>query len=718
MASFSSKALATLYRPSTLSEVVEQEAVIEILKNQIKTKTFRNTALFCGPAGTGKTTCARAFAKELNKGKGHPIEIDAASNNGVENVRDIIAKAQQKSLDSEYKVFVIDECFKGDTLITTCDGLKFIKDVKPGDYIQNAVGYGKVTRVFRNKVLTNRICCVKINGVDTITTVDHLYFTEKGWICAKDLKKGDLVYANVHLQKLWQRIFQESKRSSVRLLQYGMSSNQTGAATEREIGEFEDYKILCDMWERVSNDARRYTEDLLKDMSGNSNISVDEGLLQNSRGFRECKEMFNSNEKKQSYVFKNKCSKNDIYSRTERKFSHLERAKRWERSFYESAVNALREFTYQNDIRISSSDRSSEGLWVCNSIQSRPRLSKNETCNRGGWQFPLFEKWLISRLQENESLEQFRVDSVTVFERGNNEEYFERYFDRNVLDTGELEFYDLEVDTHPSYFANGILVHNCHMITSAAWNAFLKTLEEPPANTIFIFCTTDPQKIPNTILSRVQRFEFKRISFEGVVKRLRYIIQQEDFRCAQSELSEKDFELYDVSGSEYRYTYQEEALHYLAKIADGGMRDAVTMLDKVMSLSPNITVENVIKALGSTDYNVYFDLTNAIIDCKEDTVIDIVETVYREGGDLKQFIKQYTMFLLDVNKYAIFKNFKYIQIPDMYEKQLKSVIDGVDLKFLKFLLDQINNLNNDIRWEAQVKAIVELKLLVLSRDGN
>ena len=109
MASYSSKALATLYRPKTLDEVVEQEAVVKILKNQVKNKTFRNTALFCGPAGCGKTTCARAFAHEINQGKGRPIEIDAASNNGVDNIRDIIAKAQQKSLDSEYKVFILDE---------------------------------------------------------------------------------------------------------------------------------------------------------------------------------------------------------------------------------------------------------------------------------------------------------------------------------------------------------------------------------------------------------------------------------------------------------------------------------------------------------------------------------------------------------------------------------------------------------------------------------
>ena len=96
MGQYSSKSLAVKYRPKTFAEIVGQSTITDILQNQIKTKTFRNTVLFTGPAGCGKTTSARAFATLLNQGKGKPIEIDAASNNGVDNVRDIIVKAQQK----------------------------------------------------------------------------------------------------------------------------------------------------------------------------------------------------------------------------------------------------------------------------------------------------------------------------------------------------------------------------------------------------------------------------------------------------------------------------------------------------------------------------------------------------------------------------------------------------------------------------------------------
>ena len=104
------KSLAVKYRPKSWSEVSEQDSVCKILNNQIDTNTIRNGYLFCGGAGTGKTTCARIFADQINKGQGAPIELDAASNNSVEDIRKLIEQAQTQSLDSEYKTFIIDEC--------------------------------------------------------------------------------------------------------------------------------------------------------------------------------------------------------------------------------------------------------------------------------------------------------------------------------------------------------------------------------------------------------------------------------------------------------------------------------------------------------------------------------------------------------------------------------------------------------------------------------
>ena len=104
------KSLAVKYRPSTFDDVLGQEAVKIILKQQLESGTTHQAMLFCGPSGDGKTTCARIFANMLNSGKGLPIEIDAASHNGVDDVRDIGKMATSQALDATYKVFIIDEC--------------------------------------------------------------------------------------------------------------------------------------------------------------------------------------------------------------------------------------------------------------------------------------------------------------------------------------------------------------------------------------------------------------------------------------------------------------------------------------------------------------------------------------------------------------------------------------------------------------------------------
>ena len=97
------------YRPRSFSEVTGQNTIVSILSKQIATKTFKNTYLFCGPSGCGKTTLARIVAREVNDGEGVPIEIDAATNNGIDTVRSLINDSQQASLDAEYKVYIIDE---------------------------------------------------------------------------------------------------------------------------------------------------------------------------------------------------------------------------------------------------------------------------------------------------------------------------------------------------------------------------------------------------------------------------------------------------------------------------------------------------------------------------------------------------------------------------------------------------------------------------------
>lgn len=249
---------------------------------------------------------------------------------------------------------------------------------------------------------------------------------------------------------------------------------------------------------------------------------------------------------------------------------------------------------------------------------------------------------------------------------------------RDIIDNAKFKALDAPYKVY--------IIDECHMLSTGAWNAMLKLLEEPPTQTVFIMCTTDPQKIPATILSRVQRYDFQRITFEGIVSRLRYICKQEGL-------------VYDL-----------EAIEQIAKIADGGCRDSITLLDKVTSYTDRITIKGVMEALGTTDYETMFQLTENIIKKLEPSTIEIIETVHRSGVDLKQFMKQYSYFLLDCYKWYLTDTFDYIQIPSTYEDLLMNWSEE-DFLFIRDLLQQVINLNNDIKWETAPKALIQATLI-------
>lgn len=281
---------------------------------------------------------------------------------------------------------------------------------------------------------------------------------------------------------------------------------------------------------------------------------------------------------------------------------------------------------------------------------------------------------------------------------------------RDILNSAMLKSLDSKYKVY--------ILDEVHMLSIGAFNALLKTLEEPPTNTIFILCTTDPQKIPATILSRVQRFDFQRIGFNGIINRLTYILENErdewvSEECKKLNITDKDPMLEDNVVDNCPIMWDEEAVKYIAKLADGGMRDAITLLDKCLSFNQNLTLENVIKALGAINYEDMFDLTDFITDCKEKEVIELIESKYQAGCDLKQFIKQYSLFILDICKYNTFKDFNYIQIPSIYAERLENYVNSVEPKFVKELLDKIIEISNLIKWEHNCKAVIEMQLILL-----
>jgi DNA polymerase-3 subunit gamma/tau len=242
------------------------------------------------------------------------------------------------------------------------------------------------------------------------------------------------------------------------------------------------------------------------------------------------------------------------------------------------------------------------------------------------------------------------------------------------------------------------IVDECHSLSNGAWQALLKTLEEPPKFTIFIFCTTDPQKVPATILSRVQRYNFQKISNKGIVKRL------EDICIHENSQDYNDPNLRDI-GDIMRYP---EALEYIAKVCNGGMRDAITLLDKCLSLSHDLTLENVLKTIGAEDYDTFILFLTALQDKEKGTAITTIENVYNAGKDVKQFMKDFAKFILEVEKYALYKNFDYISLPNTLENELEQLIDNTLFNVMDFVV----SLNSQIKWDSDPKTLIELSILI------
>lgn len=678
------KSLAVKYRPKSWSEVSEQDSVCKILNNQIDTNTIRNGYLFVGGAGTGKTTCARIFANQINKGQGAPIELDAASNNSVEDIRKLIEQAQTQSLDSKYKTFIIDECFPSNTLISTEVGLMPIKDIEPGIRVKSMTGLNKVTHIFKNSVLTERLCCVTINNKKMVTTVDHLFFTNNGWVKAIDLTKGDVVYGTASMQKLWEDI---SRQGGTELCSEVLLPRMFGNLSREKSSEENEGSNLSDLWETDDNSKVFLEENLFKSLQICSNIETQYSDSEYRIWDDATETIIRKNVEIKSLTQSQSGRKSSQNEREKWHTSSMEGRTGWKREVHNTTDSLVRSLRKWMDFGISDTNgiQSETGKRnVSYLLQSRPRLSPNETCNRGGWCKPQLEKWVVERCKENSFVGNFRVESVEVYKRGYNDELFLGSFTDTELSKDYVELFDIEVENDHCYFANDILVHNCHSLSNQAWQAMLKTLEEPPAKSVFIFCTTNPERIPNTILSRVQRFNFQRISQGGIIRRLKYILDEE-------------------INSGRSITYELPAIELIAKIADGGLRDAITLCDKCLSYSTELTTDAVVKALGIADYDVMIRLTDAVLKNKVRDVIDILNGVHKTGIDLKQFIKNYFEFILDANIYSVTGNEDMVKLPDRIIRKLESSLNSeIYFDLLEFLVD----LQGKIKWAQNVKAVV------------
>lgn len=170
------------------------------------------------------------------------------------------------------------------------------------------------------------------------------------------------------------------------------------------------------------------------------------------------------------------------------------------------------------------------------------------------------------------------------------------------------------------------IIDEVHMLSKGAFNALLKTLEEPPEYVIFILATTEAHMIPATILSRCQRYDFRRISIETITDRLAELLERENVRATR------------------------EALAYVAKAADGSMRDALSILDQCIAfnLGEELTYDRVLETIGAVDIEIYIKLMSAIVSGDTLTAVNIIDDAVWQGKDLTQIVNEFTSFVRNV----------------------------------------------------------------------
>jgi DNA polymerase-3 subunit gamma/tau len=235
------------------------------------------------------------------------------------------------------------------------------------------------------------------------------------------------------------------------------------------------------------------------------------------------------------------------------------------------------------------------------------------------------------------------------------------------------------------------IIDEVHMLSQAAFNAFLKTLEEPPAHAIFVLATTEKHKIIPTILSRCQIFDFNRIRVEDAVDYLKQIADKE------------------------KLTYEEDALHIIAQKADGAMRDALSIFDQVVSFSgEKITYQDVISNLNILDYEYFFKLTFSLLEGDVASVMLLFNEILAKGFDSRNFINGYAAHLRDL---MVCKNPETVQLMEVgagiKEKYLAQSAE-VSLPFLYEGLDICNQADIQFRSSRNQRLTIELALIKLA----
>ncbi|MDY2685998.1 MAG: DNA polymerase III subunit gamma/tau [Selenomonadaceae bacterium] len=235
------------------------------------------------------------------------------------------------------------------------------------------------------------------------------------------------------------------------------------------------------------------------------------------------------------------------------------------------------------------------------------------------------------------------------------------------------------------------IIDEVHMLTAEAFNALLKTLEEPPEHVVFILATTEIHKVPATIQSRCQRFDFHRIAVEEIEGRLREIAKQSDMEI------------------------EDEALAMIAIQADGGLRDALSILDQCSALSDGkITAARVRQILGLVGHDWIYQMTDAIAAHEAQKLLEMVAKLLQDGKDMKQMLAELSLHFRSIMIYQAAGTLNHMDLYDEREDVLKRQSTAFSPDAVMLVIARLHEAMNELKWSPQPRVTVEVALLALA----
>ncbi|MCH5260503.1 MAG: DNA polymerase III subunit gamma/tau [Lachnospiraceae bacterium] len=238
------------------------------------------------------------------------------------------------------------------------------------------------------------------------------------------------------------------------------------------------------------------------------------------------------------------------------------------------------------------------------------------------------------------------------------------------------------------------IIDEVHMLSIGAFNALLKTLEEPPSYVIFILATTEVHKIPITILSRCQRYDFRRISIDTIAARLRELMDKEQIRV------------------------EDKALRYVAKTADGSMRDALSLLEQCVAFhfGQELTYDKVLDVLGAVDTEVFGRLLRYVLGRDVSGCIGLLEEIVMQGRELNQFVTDFTWYLRNLLLIKSSDDIEdVINVSSDNLARLREEADMIEIDAVMRYIRIFSELSGQIRYAAQKRILIEIALIKLCR---